>query len=124
MFPGPSWSWFLSPFPQPGRESPCCDSSSEFVDVVGEGGAAAAWVGALTGGVVVWVGVVVVAGGGLGVGLFDGGFGFGFGFGFGVGAEGCGLGEETTGAEISVAGARRTRRTTTVRLTTRRATAR
>ena len=97
LSPGPLWSWFLSPLPQPGRES-----SSDVVDVVG-GGAAAGCVGELTAGVGVCVDGGVPGGcdvgGGVGVGV---GVGFGVGVGPGVGVGvGVGFGVDLTGVEIT-----------------------
>jgi hypothetical protein len=96
LSPGPLWSWFLSPLPQPGRES-----SSDVVDVVGGGaaggGAATACVGELTAG----VGVCVDGGvpGGCDVG---GGVGVGVGVGVGPGVVvGVGFGVDLTGVEIT-----------------------
>jgi hypothetical protein len=90
--PGPLWSWFLSPLPQPGR-----DSSVAALDVVGgvagadgAGGAAdgVAVAGAAGAAVVGADGVVVVvgAGAGGGVGAVGGFVGVGSGF-FGLGVE-------------------------------------
>jgi hypothetical protein len=103
--PGPVWSWFLSPLPQPGRLPSSDGVSTGGGVVVGVvvGGGVVCWTGAATG-VVVGVdpggGVVVVVGGGDGDG-----FGVGFGFGVGVGFDGVGvgfLGEGDDGVEDAV----------------------
>ena len=94
--PGPLCVWFLSPFPQPGRESFVeLPRFGSFVGCDGSaGGGADAWT----------VGVACVGAGGdvtgAGGGVGDGA-GFGFGCGFGFGGDGCGV-------EVSGAGADRT----------------
>jgi hypothetical protein len=117
--PGPLWSWFLSPFPQPGRES-----SSDVVGVVGGGaaggGTTAACVGELTAGVVVCVDGGVLGGCDVGGGV---GVGVGVGFGVCVGAGvGVGFGVDLTGVELKPLDAGRTGWATD-RRTTRRAAA-
>jgi len=102
--PGPLWSWFLSPLPQPGRvSSGGCVSGGGVVAVVGVvvvGGADTVWVTGVDTGVVgvgaCGGGVVVVVGGGDGAGV---GFGVGFDGGDVPGRAGKATGCETSEVE-------------------------
>jgi hypothetical protein len=95
LFPGPVWSWFSSPFPQPGREP------SALGPVVGGGGEEGG--GAACGG-----GLVVVGAGDADcvwvVGVDGAGVGLGVGVGVGVGCVGGGGGEGFGGGVVTASG--------------------
>ncbi len=80
------WSWFLSPWPQPGRSF---DAAGVSVTAGGSGGAEAPGLGVGVGvGIGVGGGVGVGTGAGFGVGFRGIGVGRGFGVGFGATGEG------------------------------------